>query len=177
MGRFYTLNAIPRETELNFSFSLHKFIWLEENTPPYSSGLQSAAGRLRMYNSPGEETQLLTLLVCLSSCPLALSFIPHGTYELIISPPSLDESRLVLGSSGPAELCRQIWAQHSSTKKVKSNQVRRASSMPGALPSKHPESCCARSRQAPNPDFGTTPPSLIPCSHILQALVLSGLVF
>lgn len=76
-----------------------------------------------------------------------------------------------------AELCRQIWAQYLSIKKGKSNQVRRASSMLGALPSKHPESCCTRSEQAPNPTFGITPPSLIPCSCILQALVLSGLVF
>lgn len=178
---FYTLNTIPRETKLTSHFHcIYSSGWKKIPHPILlASKLQLAdSGRTTVLGK--KHNCLLRPSVCLSSCPLTLS-ISHGTYELIIFRPSLDRSRLVSGSSGTRALhCRvlqTVWAQYPSIKKGKSNQVRRASSMPGALPSKHPESGCVRSRQAPNPNFGTTPPSLIPCSCILQALVLSGLVF
>lgn len=178
---FYTLNTNPRETDLTSHFHcINSSGWKKIPHPIL------LASKLQLADS-GHTTVLGKKHNCLprlSVPPLVLSPSPPSpTAHMSWSSPYhlLTGADLFQVHQAPelctAELCRQIWAQHPSIKKGKSNQVRRASSMLGALPSKHPESCCVRSGQAPNPNFGTTPPSLIPCSCILQALVLSGLVF
>lgn len=136
VGRFNTLNAIPRETELTPHFhSTNSSGWKKiPRHSPLASKLQLAASGHR------------TVLGKKHNCLLCLSVPPPSprAHRSWSSPCHLlTGADLFQVHYAPefctAELCRQIWAQHPNIKKEKSNQVRRASSILGALPSKHPK--------------------------------------
>lgn len=152
-GTLLHLKCYSQRNSTSFSFSLRQFIWLEENTPPYSSAFQIAAGRLRTYDNPGEGAQWLT-----SSLPLLVSLSPHPLlhppwYEATTTLSSPDRNGLISGSPN-------TWSSvlHSIT--VRSGHGTQASREESQLrsgehhlrqelrPGKHPESCCTRSRQA-----------------------------
>lgn len=174
VGHFNTLNAIPRETELTPHFhSTNSSGWKKIPRPtPLASKLQLAASGHR------------TVLGKKHNCLLCLSVPPPSprAHRSWSSPCHLLTGadlcfRFITHRSSALQSSADRFG-HSTQTSRKKCQIRSGEHHPyWEHFQANTQSCCIRSRQAPNPNFGMTPPSLIPWSCILQALALSGLGF
>lgn len=170
VGRFDTLNAIPRETELTPHFhSTNSSGWKKIPRPiPLASKLQLAASGHR------------TVLGKKHNCLLCLSVPPprHTAADHLraISWQELTCSRFITCHSSALQSSADRFGHSTQTSRKKSH-IRSGEHHPCWEHFQANTQSCRIRRQAPNPNFGMTPPSLIPWSCILQALALSGLGF
>lgn len=174
MGRFNTLNAIPKETELTPHFrSTDSSGWKKIPRPiPLASKVQLAASGHRTV--PGKKHNCL---LCLSVPPLSPR--AHGSRSSPCHhlPTGADLFQVHYAWSSALQSSADRFGHSTQTPRKKS-QIRSGEHHPcWEHFQANTQSCCIRRRQAPNPNFGMTPPSLIPWSCILQALALSGLRF
>lgn len=174
VGRFNTLNAIPRATELkNSSFSQHGFIWLGRKYPALFLWPANCSWQPQdTGQSWGRNTTVY---------PVCVSLLPPPGHTgadnscAIISWQELTCFGFITYQFCTAELCRQIWAQHPNNQERKVSSGQESIIHAGSISKQTPKAAALRRRQVPNPNFGMTPPSLIPWSCILQGLALSGL--